>query len=146
MLEAGARATVEHVLHEAAHVLCWVRNIKDTTMRGAYHNASYLAAAEEVGLQWPDGKERIRGRGYSEPELSDEAAVTYATDIAALSTIIPEVLPRLPRTPPPAAKRPDRLTLECGCKPKPRQIRVAQTVAALGPITCGVCGKEFTNE
>jgi predicted SprT family Zn-dependent metalloprotease len=142
-LQEGEEAVLERVLHEAAHVLCWTRGIKDTTMRGAYHNASYLTAAEEVGLIWPDNTERVQGRGYVSPQLTDAARHRYADDLAALKTAIPQVLPHLVVPDAPRSKRPDRLALQCSCKPKPRTIRVSQTVAALGAITCAVCGQDF---
>ncbi|MFF1625575.1 hypothetical protein [Streptomyces sp. NPDC058272] len=141
-LDEGAEAVATFFLHEAAHLLCWDRGIKDTTMRGAYHNASYLAAAEEVGLVWPDGLERIKGRGYSAPVLSD-AARLHTGDLSALADAIAQSLPHL--TAPAATstqRRTSRIALQCQCNP-PRRITVAPTIADLGPIHCGVCGAEF---
>lgn len=144
VLQAGAEATVEFVLHEAAHVLSWQRSIKDTTMRGIYHNQQFLAAAEEVGLQWPAGAERTKGRGFDRPVISDATRARFASDVQALSEAIPLLLPHLTVPTPPLA-RPGRLTMVCQCDP-PRKIRAAKTVAALGPISCGVCGAEFVEE
>lgn len=140
-LQAGAEDVLERVLHEAAHVLCWVRDVKDTTMRGAYHNASYLHAAEEVGLSTDVA--RVQGRGYASPQLTDATRALYVDDLKALTSAIPQVLPHLVVPAAPSSKRPDRLALQCQCTPKPRTIRVSQTVAALGAITCGVCDADF---
>lgn len=145
LLQSGEAETARFVLHEAAHVLNWTRNVKDTTMRGVYHNASYLTAAEEVGLVWPEGAERVRGKGYYEPVMSDEAAARFAPDVAALGQAIPQVLPHLVVPTVTTGGRPGRLTLQCKCDP-PRKIRAGKTVVALGPITCGVCGAEFKEE
>jgi hypothetical protein len=112
-------------------------------MRGGYHNAQYLAAAEEVGLTWPDDKPRQPSRGYAAVELTDEARNRYAGDLSALAEAIPQVLPHLQVPEAPKSKQPDRLTLRCQCTPKPRSIRVAQTVAAQGQIICGVCRADF---
>jgi hypothetical protein len=112
-------------------------------MRGGYHNAQYLAAAEEVGLTWPDDKPRQSSRGYAAVELTDAARARYAGDLSALAEAIPQVLPHLQVPEAPKSRQPDRLTLRCKCD-KPRNIRVSQTVAALGPITCGVCGASFS--
>lgn len=144
VLQAGAEATVEFVLHEAAHILCWRRDVKDTTMRGVYHNGSYLAAAEEVGLQWPADTERVKGRGYDSPVLSDEARARFAADVEVLRETIPTILPHL-SVPAPVTESRGRLTLQCRCDP-PRKVRVGKTIAALGPIVCGVCHSEFQAE
>lgn len=146
-LTAGADATLEYVLHEAAHVLCWIRDVQDTTTRGVYHNAVYLDAATQVGLQWPAGRARVRGRGYVSPVLTDATRARYADDLSALETAIPRVLPHL--TVPDVQSRPrpaNRLYLQCECKPKPRRLQMSPTVAAEGPVLCGVCGAEFTEQ
>ncbi|WP_406324098.1 hypothetical protein [Streptomyces niveus] len=144
-LEAGPEEVLAFVLHEAAHLLNWVRSIEDTTMRGAYHNGRFVEAAAELGMGWPDGQERDRARGYAGVTMTASPRQRYVDDLKALGAAIPQVLPHLtvPPVASPGAKRPDRANLECKCEP-PRKIRVSRTVAALGPITCGVCGHDFT--
>jgi hypothetical protein len=142
-LRNGPDAVLETVLHEAAHVLCWVRGVQDTSRRGTYHNATFLKAAEETGLRWPAGQQSATSsRGYGAPELTDASRDRYAPELEALAGAIPQALPHLTV---PAASRvrtPDRLTLQCQCD-DPRKLRVSKTVAARGPIICGVCGKAF---
>lgn len=145
VLQEGEDAVLEHVLHEAAHVLNWRRGVSDTTMRGAYHNAHFITAAEEVGLVWPTGAKRAVSRGYDAVRLTDATRQRYAADLRTLADVIPVVLPHLELPTPPKAQRVDRLTLVCQCEP-PRKLRVSRTVAAQGPITCGVCGAEFREE
>jgi predicted SprT family Zn-dependent metalloprotease len=129
-------------MHEAAHLLAWQRGLKDTTARGAYHNQTYLALAEEVGLTWPADRERRADRGYHDPEISNASRTRYAAELEAIEAAIPTVLPYL-KVPAAKSRTPDRLGLACGCKPEPRRIRASKTVVDLGPIICGVCGKEF---
>lgn len=143
-LKDGARAVVTHVLHEAAHILCWVRKAQDTTMRGVYHNAIFLEAAEEAGLVWPAGAARVQGKGYVSPVLSDASRLVYGGCMAALEKAIPLVLPHLVVPEPPARLKPaNRLYLQCSCD-EPRRIQISPRVAAKGPVICGVCGEPFT--
>ncbi|MFJ6237949.1 hypothetical protein ACIQH0_28165 [Streptomyces griseus] len=130
------------VLHQAAHLLNWERGITDTTVRGAYHNNRFLEAAQELGLYWPSGRPRIRGRGYATPELSEGARSRHKKTLTELTDAIPLVLPHLVAPAPSRTRAPDRLTLSCGCD-EPRKIKISPTVAALGDITCGVCGETF---
>lgn len=146
VMREGSEAVVEHVLHEAAHILNWTRDLDDVTMRGVYHNGNFLTAAEEVGLEWPNGAQRVAGKGFSRPVLSDAARARHADDVAALDIVIPVVLPHMALPASANVKsRTDRLTLSCECDP-PRKLRVSRTVAAQGPITCGVCGAAFAEE
>ncbi|WP_138905980.1 hypothetical protein [Streptomyces chryseus] len=144
LLTDGSEAVLTHVLHECAHVLNWLRNTKDTTMRGLYHNQRYLAAAEEVGLVMPEGAERT-SKGYADPILSDGARERFAEDLKALDSAIAQTLPyvTLPTPTNRSSRTPDRLTVECKCTP-PRKLRISQTVFAQGPIRCEVCKSLFT--
>lgn len=141
-LRQGPDAVLTALLHEAAHVLCWARGIKDTTQRGSYHNRAFLIAAEEVGLAWPDGRPRAP-LGYPDPGVSKEAARRHEDDCKALAVVLPDVLPHLSPAETTRPTRADsRVSAECGCD-TPRRIRVARTVLAQGPIICGICGTPF---
>jgi hypothetical protein len=142
VLQEGSEATLTMVLHDAAHLLNWSRSIADTTMRGVYHNQAFVTAADEVGLRWPPGQHRTPGRGYDDVRLTDETRTRHAADLTALDEAIPLVLPHLSLPTSSSAGRVDRLTLRCQCTPA-RSFRISQTVAAAGPIICGVCGKPF---
>ncbi|MFB7114055.1 hypothetical protein [Streptomyces sp. NPDC056291] len=131
------------MLHEAAHILAWRRGLKDTSVRaGLYHNQTFLAVAEEVGLEWPAERARHATTGFIDPELSVETRHRHADDIAALDEAIPLVLPHLELPPSKSSNRPDRLVLQCGCD-DPRKMRMSRTVVERGPVICGVCGEEF---
>lgn len=145
VLQGGAELVLQTVLHDAAHLLNWRRGVSDTTMRGVYHNASFLTAAEEVCLEWPADAERVKGRGYPDPVVGDAARERHAVDLRALEEAIPPLLPHLGMPTSSGTGRVDRLTLRCQCKP-PRIFRISRTVAAQGPIRCGVCGEDFAAE
>lgn len=136
----GPDAVLTHVLHEAAHVLNWLRGTKDTTTRGAYHNRNFLAAADELGLRWPEDVEP-NYRGWAAPVLTDEARQRFKSQLATLADAIEQTLPALTM---PTVSRPrrDREKVVCQCDP-PRLVRVSQLTLAKGPIICGVCGKSF---
>lgn len=136
---------METVLHDAAHVLNWIRSVNDVTMNGVYHNQSFLTAAEEVGLVWPEGAERVRGKGFPNPVLSEAARKRHAADLITLEEVIPLTLPHLELPSTSRAGRTDRVSMACKCEP-PRKFRIGRTVAAQGPIICGVCEKRFTAE
>ena len=85
--------TMTTLLHEAAHALSHVRGIKDTSRRNAYHNRKFVAAAEELGLEWPkvtdaEGKEvdaaPDKTRGFSAVRITDATREEYADTIAQL--------------------------------------------------------------
>ncbi|WP_104633153.1 hypothetical protein [Streptomyces sp. MH60] len=144
-LQGGPDVLLETVLHDAAHLLCWCRGVDDTTMHGVYHNQNFLAAAEEVGLEWPEGAKRLQGKGYHAPVLSAETREYHAQSLRELEEAIPLVLPHLELPPTSNRGRVDRLTYACKCD-SPRRFRISRTVAAQGGITCNVCGHEFAPE
>jgi hypothetical protein len=143
-LSAGSDATLELLLHEAAHLLCFVRGVQDTSSRaGVYHNAAYRDAAAEVGLYWPPDQERHPRKGYVSPELTDATRAQYADVAMELERAIPLVLPHLVLPETPSTRTSDRRTRACKCA-RPRTIRVSPTVAEKGPIICGICEQPFT--
>ncbi|MEV7425169.1 hypothetical protein [Streptomyces sp. NPDC091212] len=141
-LTDGPDAVVSAVLHEAAHVLCWVRKTPDTTMRGGYHNQKYLVAAEEVGLHWGPNDKRGSSRGYYVTELSEHAKHRHADDLTDLAAAIPQALPHLVSPPSSKAQRTERIALACSCEPARRMLMFGR-VAAQGPVLCGVCNQPF---
>jgi hypothetical protein len=50
-LVRGAADVLGTLLHEAAHALAHVRDIKDTSRQGRWHNAKFKALAEELGIE-----------------------------------------------------------------------------------------------
>jgi hypothetical protein len=140
-LTSGGAQTVAYLLHEAAHVLCWRRGVKDTSSGGIYHNTRFMAAAEEVGLTWPSGVERSPRRGLDAPVMSPATAAQWSDHYAGLEEVITTTVPYL-ATPDRARQRPAPVLVECSCSP-PRKVRVSATALSLGPILCGVCRESF---
>ncbi|MGW1811899.1 hypothetical protein ACWCQY_44775, partial [Streptomyces sp. NPDC002078] len=84
LISLGGRRTMQTLLHEAAHALAHVRNIKDTSSDYRYHNRRFVKIAEELGLQGPVSPASVIG--WSDCQITDAAAARYATVIGALDT------------------------------------------------------------
>ncbi|MGH3233143.1 MAG: hypothetical protein ACRDOH_07785 [Streptosporangiaceae bacterium] len=136
-LGRGARAVLGTVLHEAAHGLASTRGIRDTSRQGRYHNTRYRRLAEELGL----AVAQVDGIGWSGTTVTDAAAAVYAAEIGDLAGAL--VAWRHPerRGGGRAGGSNNGLAARCGCG---RRIRVAPAVYDAGPITCGICGGDFT--
>jgi hypothetical protein len=127
------------LLHEAAHGLAEVRKIKDTSRQGRWHNQRFAALADELGLV----AEKDELIGWSPCTLRTDTAERYAAVLdeldAAMSAYRHIDKPgRKTR-----ASSNNGVCLACEC---PRKIRVAESVANEGSITCGVCESAFTAE
>jgi hypothetical protein len=125
------------LLHEAAHALAHVRQIKDTSRQGRWHNARFKTLAEELGITVTQDP-RI---GWSPTTLPDATRIEYAGTITALRQALR--LYRSAETTAMGPKKPTAPPCVCGCG---RKIRVSPTILAAGPITCGVCGEDFQAE
>ncbi len=125
------------LLHEAAHALAHVRGIKDTSRQGRWHNARFKALAEELGITVAKDP-RI---GWSPTTVPGTTTTAYTNTLAGLAGAL-----RLHRaveidSTGPAKKAPPPCVCGCG-----RRIRVAPSVLAAGPITCGICDTTFEPE
>lgn len=137
----GLRMPPQEVLttlvHEGAHGLCAVRGIKDTSRRGAFHNANFKHAAEELGLL----VERDGNLGWAATTLPngvyDDIVQDISSDLIAYresdirfdsSSNVGGISGR------------SEYAYRCSCQ---RKIRVYEGVYDAGPILCGVCGDEF---
>lgn len=158
-LVRGAEGTLSTLLHEAAHGMAETRGIQDTSRQGRYHNKKFRDLGEEVGLTITQEK----SIGWSGTALPEQTRDAYAAELAELGA----ALTAWRRSEGMAfvtgggqeddgesdgdtgdedqdEKKPKNgYPLVCGCE-TPRRIRVAATVAELGPITCGLCDQEFT--
>jgi hypothetical protein len=134
-LVRGPADVLGTLLHEAAHAVAHVHGIKDTSRQGRWHNARSRALAEELGIEVTKDP-RI---GWSPTVLPQATRDEYAATISMLgdalrlfrSTEITGGTTSKPNNPPACV---------CNCG---RRIRVAPSVLAAGPITCGVCGTDF---
>jgi hypothetical protein len=138
----GLKRPVEEVfttlLHEATHALAHVREIKDTSRQGRWHNQKFAALASELGL---DALDKDSKHGWSKCTLRAETATTYKTVITDLKKAL--IAYRHPETTGDGTtKKNNNNAIACVCQ-CPRRIRVAKAVLAEGDITCGNCDSIF---
>jgi hypothetical protein len=155
-LAAGADLTLQTLLHEGAHALNAARGESGTSKEGRYHNKTFLAAAEEMGLRFEGQPDATIG--YSSVVLTDEARKTYTDVIEALDEAIAVYMDTfaglrtqggqeggaapVPGAGAPKAKSRNNPKAMCGCE-EPRILRASKKVLAEGPILCGLCREEF---
>jgi hypothetical protein len=144
----------EVLLHEGAHGLNAARGIKDTSRGGRYHNQRFAAAAREVLLT----VRAMPPYGLASTSLSPEGEGRYAGAISALGDAM-RIARQIERGITIGAegdgqqpgkgrdgseggegRRASSVAAGCGCG---RKLRMAPTVYAAGPVTCGMCGTEF---
>lgn len=134
-LARGPADVLGTLLHEAAHALAHVRGIKDTSRQGRWHNARFKTLADELGIEVT----KDRRIGWSPTTMPAGTRDAYAEVIDELGRVLR--LHRSVEIGGGRAKKPSPPPCVCGCG---RRIRVSKSVLAAGPITCGVCGTEFT--
>lgn len=136
----GLQRSVEEVfttlLHEAAHALGHVRDIKNTSRQGRWHNEKFAELAKELGLDATKDDQH----GWSNCTLRTETATTYKTVLAELKAAL--IAYRHPEVTGGATKKNNNNAVACACQ-CPRRIRVAKAVLAEGEITCSVCESNF---
>jgi hypothetical protein len=152
-LMLGAEPLMATLLHEATHALAEARGIKDCSRNGRYHNGEFKKLAEEMRISVSHSKEL----GWSSTDLPAETAAEYEGAIFGLDLAITAYRagamlvqdPNAPQPVTPAPKAPrgggrassnNGVSLKCNCG---RRIRVSNTVAEMGGITCNICGGEF---
>ncbi len=144
----------EVLLHEAAHGVNAARNVKDTSRGGRYHNARFKKTAIEVGL----AVEQMNPYGFAKTSVPPETVARYLGEIEQLSAVM-RIARRVARSALGAGDSDQQIgagqdggavdgetprskvkPAECGCG---RRMRMAPSVLAKGPVTCGVCGSDF---
>ncbi|GAB3822876.1 hypothetical protein [Kribbella italica] len=136
----GLKRPVEEVfttlLHEATHSLAHIREIKDTSRQGRWHNQKFSDLAGELGLDTT----RDPRIGWSLCKLRTETAATYKAVLAELKSAL--IAYRHPEVTGGGTKKNNNNAVPCVCQ-CPRRIRVAKAVLAEGEITCSVCESNF---
>lgn len=145
----------EVLLHEAAHGINAARGVKDTSRGGRYHNARFKKTAAEVGLD----VEQMDPYGFAKTSVRPDTAERYSAEIEHLATAM-RIARRIPAStltngdlgpergdgqpkgqgPDDGTRRQQVKPAECGCG---RRMRMAPSVLAQGPVTCGNCGSDF---
>lgn len=135
----GAEGVLSTMLHEATHTIAHVREIKDTSRGGRYHNARFKSLAESLTLCI----EQAPRIGWSVTSITDATRERYGAALAALDealtlhrdeVLLAEAAPRKSSN--------NGQALTCGCV-EPRKLRASNKVVEEGPIVCGLCGEEF---
>lgn len=164
-LAKGASFTLETMLHEAAHVLAWVRGVQDTSRQHRWHNQRFRKLAEELGLEYP--KDQADPQiGFSGMVLTPGTAEEYREVVEELDRALRLTI-ELPgflvdgagedgqqvavggeyvhhgrRIRKPSVPRENNLKASCQC-PQPRVIRISRRVLEQGFIACGICHQSF---
>jgi hypothetical protein len=134
-LGRGAREVLGVLLHEAAHGVASTRKVPDTSRQGRWHNARYRALAAELGLDVA----QVPSLGWSQTTVPDATAALYRSEIRRLEAAITAFRHGEPRGHGRVSSN-NGVAARCECG---RRIRVAESVLALGPITCALCGTGF---
>lgn len=135
-LKRPAREVLGTLLHEAVHALAAARQIKDTSRQGRYHNKQFKALAEELGITVIHDT-RI---GWSITTVPDTTASTYARQITALEAAMTIWRHDEAAGSGTTTRSTNLIAAACPCE---RSIRIAATVLADAPVTCGACGGDF---
>lgn len=134
-LARGARPVLATLLHEAAHALAHVHEVKDVSRQGRYHNQRFKALAQELGLELAYDP-RL---GWSPSTLPASTARRYETAISGLARALGFY--RAPEATPAQRGRGTLSVCVCECG---RLIRISPGVLAQGPVLCGgVCEAPF---
>lgn len=124
------------LLHEAAHGIAAMREIRDTSRQGRWHNRQFAAIATEVGLSVTKDP-RI---GWSPSTLQADTEAAYAEVISGLG----DAMRAYRRIDLPGstgrANSNNGLSAECDCG---RKIRISVAVYNAGPVRCGLCETAF---
>jgi hypothetical protein len=165
-LADGARGVLATVTHEAAHALALARGIRDVSRNARYHNGHFRDLAQAFGLVVA----QVPVIGWSATSWTEEMDQRYSAHVSRVEAAITgwrvwdgptfveaptspgqgetdpgeeggEGVILVGRMPAGRPTRPaGRLLATCECG---RGVRVAAGVLALGPITCGLCGRPF---
>lgn len=125
------------LLHEGAHCLAHVREIQDTSRRGAYHNKRFAALAREMGIE-PSLDDAI---GWSPCTMPEETQTKYADVLVELTAAL-DVYRHGNPTSSSTTKDRNQPHAFCGCG-EDMKIRVSPKRLAASPIICGTCEKPF---
>ncbi|MFJ9408587.1 hypothetical protein [Streptomyces sp. NPDC101393] len=142
-IREGGRAVVSHVLHVAVHALADARGIPVTNNRGRRHNRKFADVARELGREWPEDRPPDPSHGYAPVPIMPETWTFLEPYAVATQDVIDrtDAVAALDMAAPRRGTSGQRLTLRCGCD---RTLQIGRRQAAKGPITCGVCGEEFS--
>jgi hypothetical protein len=124
------------LLHEAIHALAHVREIKDTSRQGRYHNKRFKLLAQELGID----VSYHQHLGFSATTLPPATSRRYASTLRTLRGALDAHRDRELALQHEQTASPDPPSCICRCG---RLIRVAPGTLAQGPILCSICRQPF---
>lgn len=136
-LKRGPVEVLGTLLHEAAHGVAHVREVKDTSRGGRYHNTRYRDLAAELGLSVA----QTGAIGWSGTSVPPETERTYRATLARLDKAL-TLWRRGDQAGEGKAKDRNLVVAICACLP-PRIVRTSRSTLDAGPITCGLCEHDF---
>jgi hypothetical protein len=148
-LAEGPEAVMQTLLHEAAHALAVVREIKDTSNKNRYHNKAFVQLAEELGLEGP-ASSGGPALGYSDCTITKATADTYAYEIKELGEACKNFVAPLAKVFP--EKRQATPKAFCQCPEGDNEIAWTKKLGkklqdhGVPPILCGICRQAFVPE
>ena len=159
-LAKGATQVLQTMLHEAAHTISRVRDVKDTSRQGRWHNAEFKKAAAEMGLEHK-GSKADASHGFSFVTLTQATKDRYADLLVDLDREIrlTGLLPiwlggsgedederggeRITGKPKGEGSKSGPLKATCQCE-EPVIVRLSQKVLDMGVVRCDRCEALFT--
>ena len=148
-LAEGGREVMQTLLHEAAHELAGIRNLKDTSNKNRYHNKIFVRLATELGLEAP-ASSGGPAHGYSNCTIPDDTADLYSKEIADLSEacknfVAPALVVEEAKVSKPSVKA------YCECEDDnyvtwSKKLQKRADEIGLPPLLCGICRQAFTPE
>lgn len=152
-LADGPEAVFQTLLHEAAHSLAEVREIKDTSNKGRFHNKKFVALAEELGLEGP-AESAGTAMGWSDCTITPETIGKYCGVLNALREAIDMYVSPMPEEEPEPKKPTQKAACECPSEKDDGEDFNTITWAkwmqkkldayGIPPLLCGVCRQAFT--
>lgn len=151
----GAEEVMQSLLHEAAHALARVRDIKDTSNRNRFHNKKFVKIAEELGLEGPD-ESGGPALGFSNCVITPVTAKIYADTIKAIDAVLKLYVPVQMDEEEEKPKTPTRKA-HCEC-PSDKEDEPFNSITwakwmqkkldeyGVPPLLCGVCRQAFVPE
>lgn len=148
-LAEGPEAVLQTMLHEAAHALAVIRDIRDTSNKNRYHNKAFVKLAEELGLEGP-ASSGGPALGYSDCHITQKTTEVYGYEIKELGEACKNfVAPALKEGPAPRQPTPKAF---CQCPEGENEISWTKKFNkklqehGVPPILCGICRQAFVPE
>lgn len=137
-LARGGREVLGTLLHEAGHGLALVRGIQDTSRQGRYHNERYRRLGDELGLVLA----KDPSIGWSLTQVPNATAELYRQQIGLIdAALVAYRRGEVQGGPGGRTSNNNGVAAACDCG---RKLRLSRAVYDAGPITCGLCGTDFS--